>query len=649
MKFSEMPYKRIDMEEVEKEYKSIIERTKNAKSGEEQFEIHREYYKFTADVQTSMELAMIRHDIDTTDEFYEKESDFYDEVGPIISQYENEYGKVLYDSPYRDYLESKIGKVTFKNIEIANKAFDEKIIPLMQEENALSSRYSKLIATAKIPFEGEVYNLSLMRKFQTSPDRELRRKAWKAVSDYFLSVTDEIDEIYDKMVKNRTEQARQLGYENYVELGYYRMNRNCYDKEMVENFRKQVKEYFVPFANKLHEQRRQRIGVEKLSYIDTDVYFTNGNPAPVGTPEEILAAGQKMYSELSPQTKEFFDFMMENELFDVLGRKTKRQGGYMTYIPNFKSPFIFANFNGTSGDVDVITHECGHAFQGYLLRDEEIREFADITMETAEIHSMSMEYFTYNWMELFFGDRKDDYLKMHLEDSAAFVPYGCMVDEFQHIVYEKPEMTPAERKAVWAGLEKVYRPHMDYEEDPFFGQGGFWQKQPHIFGSPFYYIDYCLASVCAMQFKVMMDRLLSMVMAYHGQNTPQDGEPAHTFRYPKADRRFILISGCAYNETNEVYDPILREFDLILGKGNFLPILCPQYKTMIDNGGARVDRSVAKFTAAGAEYAVGETLSPETIRDITRPPFSSAVYRTILENVWRRERESGDGIKETSR
>lgn len=505
MKFSEMPYKRIDMDEVKKTYRDIIDRTKAAGSGEEQFEIHREYYKFMDDIRTSMELAMIRHDIDTTDEFYEKESDFYDEVTPIINQYENEYGQVLYDSPFREYLESKIGKVTFKNIEIANKAFDEKIIPLMQEENALSSRYSKLIATAKIPFEGEVYNLSLMKKFQTSPDREVRRKAWKAVSDYFLSVTDEIDEIYDKMVKNRTEQARQLGYENYVELGYYRMNRNCYDKEMVENFRRQVKEYFVPFANKLHEQRRARIGVDKLSYIDTDVYFTNGNPAPTGTPEEILAAGQKMYGELSPQTKEFFDFMMENELFDVLGRKTKRQGGYMTYIPNFKSPFIFANFNGTSGDVDVITHECGHAFQGYIVRDEEIREFADITMETAEIHSMSMEYFTYNWMDLFFGDRKEDYLKMHLEDSSAFVPYGCMVDEFQHIVYENPDMTPAERKAAWAGLEKVYRPHMDYEEDPFFGKGGFWQRQPHIFGSPFYYIDYCLASVCAMQFKVMMD------------------------------------------------------------------------------------------------------------------------------------------------
>ena len=505
MKFSEMPYERVDMKQVEAEYKRIMEASKNAKSGEEQFAIHKEYYKLKNDVQTNIEIAMIRHDIDTTDEFYEKERNFYDEILPLIEQYDTEYQKILFDSPYRAYLEEKIGKVSFKNIELSLKSFDEKIVPLMQEENALSSRYSKLIATAKIPFEGEVYNLSLMRKFQTSPDREIRRKAWKAVSEYFLSVTEEIDEIYDKLVKNRTKQALELGYENYVELGYYRMRRNCYDKAMVENFRKQVKEYFVPYANRLHERRRQRIGVEKLSFIDHEVYFPNGNPAPIGTPEEILAAGQKMYGELSPETKEFFDFMQENELFDVLGRKTKRQGGYMTYIPNFKSPFIFANFNGTSGDVDVITHECGHAFQGYVVRDEEIREHLDITMETAEIHSMSMEYFTYQWMELFFGEKKEDYLKMHLEDSTAFVPYGCMVDEFQHIMYEKPELTPAERKQVWLDLEKVYRPHMDYEDDAFYSKGGFWQRQPHIFGMPFYYIDYCLASVCAMQFKVMMD------------------------------------------------------------------------------------------------------------------------------------------------
>ena len=505
MKFSEMPYQRVNLEETERRYQELIEKQKSASSGEEQFAIHQEYYKFTDEIYTYLTLAYIRHDIDTTDEFYAGEKEYYDEIEPVLDKYRVEYKRVLFESPYRSYMEEKIGKVTFKNMELAFKSFDEKLIPLMQEENALVTRYSKLIATAQIPFEGEIYNISLLRRFLTAGDRTVRRSAWKALSDYFLSVTDEIDEIFDKMVKNRTAQARMLGYENYIELGYCRMDRNSYGREEVENFRRQVKEYFVPFASRIHEKRRERIGVEKLSYIDNDVYFKNGNPAPIGTPEEILAAGQKMYSELSPETKEFFDYMQENELFDVLGRKTKRQGGYMTYLPLYRSPFIFANFNGTNSDVDVITHECGHAFQGYLMRDEEIREYGDITMETAEIHSMSMEYFTYGWMNDFFGDRKDDYLTMHLEDSAAFVPYGCMVDEFQHIIYAQPDMTPKERKEVWKKLEAEYRPHLDYEGDPFFGEGGWWQRQSHIFQSPFYYIDYCLASICAMQYKKMMD------------------------------------------------------------------------------------------------------------------------------------------------
>ena len=505
MKFKDMPYKRVDYDKTAEQFKTLTKRVKEAKSGEELWEIHQEYYKVYQNMMDSMTIAEIRHDGNTADPFYAAEKDYYDETAPMLSSLATDYQRALYESPYRSFMEEKIGKVAFATMDNAIKSMDESIIGLMQEENALTTQYNKLIASAKIPFDGQVCNLSLLRPYLTGNDRTVRRQAWKAYSDYFMTVADELDDIYDKLVKNRTAQAKAMGYDNYIQLGYYRMNRNSYDRNDVENFRRQVKEVFVPFAERVHEIRRKRLGLEKLSYIDNEVYFKEGNPDPVGTAQEILESGQKMYAELSPETKEFFDFMMENELFDVFGRKDKKQGGYMTYIPNFKSPFIFANFNGTSGDVDVITHECGHAFQGYLLRDEEIREFADITMETAEIHSMSMEYFTYNWMELFFGDRKDDYLKMHLEDSAAFVPYGCMVDEFQHIVYEKPEMTPAERKAVWAGLEKVYRPHMDYEEDPFFGQGGFWQKQPHIFGSPFYYIDYCLASVCAMQFKVMMD------------------------------------------------------------------------------------------------------------------------------------------------
>ena len=505
MKFKDMPYERVDFDQVEKDLKGLMEELEAAGSGEEQFAVHQKFYALNDKVSTLYTIAHIRFDIDTSDKFYEEEKKYYDEKLPVYSNQVLDYQKKLYDSPYRDYLEGKIGPVAFKNMEIARKAMDEKLIPLMQEENNLTTEYDKLIASAKINFDGKELNLSLMRPYLVHQDREVRRAAWKEYSAYFEANAEKLDELYDKLVKNRTAQAKMMGYENYLELGYYRMGRNCYGKEEVEAYREQVKKDFVPFAEELHERRRKRLGLDKLSYIDNAVYFKEGNPAPVGTPEEILAVGRKMYGELSPETREFMDFMMENELFDVLGRKTKRAGGYMTYMPLYNSPFVFANFNGTSGDVDVITHECGHAFQGYLSGKDPIREHADIGMETAEIHSMSMEFFTQGWMDKFFGDRAEDYIEMHLEDSAAFIPYGCMVDEFQHIVYENPDMTPGERHEAWLKLEHEYRPHMDYEDDRFFSKGGFWQRQLHIYDSPLYYIDYCLAQTCALQYKVKMD------------------------------------------------------------------------------------------------------------------------------------------------
>ena len=490
MKFAEMPYQRVDTDAVVAGLKELTQELKAAKSGEEQFAIHQKFYELRDEYSTMIQIAMIRSDVDTADAFYSEEKDYYNEVLPTISNQETEYRKVLYYSPYKAELEEKIGKVAFKSMELEFKAMDEKLIPLMQEENALTTRYDNLIASAKIDWDGETLNLSLLRPYMTHEDREIRRRAHEKYSAFFQSKAEELDEIYDKLVKNRTAQARLLGYENYVELGYYRMNRNSYGREEVENFRRQIKEYFVPLAEKMHERRRERLGLQKLSYIDENMYFVDGNPKPQGTPEEIMANGQKMYEELSPETKEFFEFMMENELFDVLGRKTKKAGGYMTYLPKYRAPFIFANFNGTSG---------------YVSGSDPIEEHWDITMETAEIHSMSMEFFTEPWMNLFFKEEADTYRQMHLEDAIAFIPYGCMVDEFQHIVYSNPDLTPDERHAAWKKLEEEYKPHLDYEGDPFMEKGGFWQKQLHIYDTPFYYIDYVLAQTCAMQYKIWMD------------------------------------------------------------------------------------------------------------------------------------------------
>lgn len=505
MKFKDMPYERVKYEDVHKEYRRIIDAAKGVESGEEQFAVHEEYYALNNRISTMITIAHIRHDVDTTDEFYNKEKEYYDEMQPRLANLTVEYKHILYHSPYRHFMEEKIGRVAFKNMELEMKSFDEKLIPLMQLENSLTGRYDKLIAGAEIDWDGRILNLSLLKPYLTSSDREIRKRAYEKYSAFFMSVSDELDVIYDELVKNRTEQARLMGYEDYTQLAYYRMNRNCYDKEMVEGYRNQIKKYFVPFAEKLHERRRRRLELDKLEFIDEGVYFPDGNPKPAGTPDEIMAAGQKMYSEMSAETKEFIDFMIENELFDVLGRKNKKAGGYMTSLPEYGAPFIFANFNGTSDDIDVITHECGHAFQGYISGKDPIQEHRDITMETAEIHSMSMEFFAEKWMSLFFGERTKDYRNMHLEYAASFIPYGCMVDEFQHIIYADPRMTPEERRKQWLELEKEYRPHLDYAGDPFFGKGGFWQKQLHIYDYPFYYIDYCLAQTCALQYKVLMD------------------------------------------------------------------------------------------------------------------------------------------------
>lgn len=501
-----MNYLRPDLLKVENEFKELTREMREATSGEAAFRVHEKFYALTGQIQTASELAMIRHDMNTVDAVYKEERDWFDKNMPLISNLSVEYQKALYESPYRKELVEKIGPVAFKNIELAMKSVDEKILPLMQEENELTTRYNNLLASCKIPFHGEECNLSLLSPYLHHRDRQVRKEAWEAYTSFFMEHEEELDWIYDRLVKNRTEQGRKMGHQNFSPLGYARMMRNSYGAEEIASFRRQVKKDFVPFVEELHERRRKRLGIDHLMYFDEGVYFNEGNPVPIGDDQQILASGRELYGQLSPETREFMDFMCENELFDVEGRKDKTTGGYMTYIPDYRSPFIFANFNGTSDDADVITHECGHAFQGYLTRNDPIREHADITMETAETHSMSMEFFTEPWIDRLFGSDASRYVEMHFEDAMMFIPYGTMVDEFQNIIYEDPSLDPKSRKTVWRDLEKQYKPHLDYGDNAYLNAGGFWQKQHHIYDLPFYYIDYCIAGTNALQYKVWMDQ-----------------------------------------------------------------------------------------------------------------------------------------------
>lgn len=502
MKFTEFQYKRPNIKVLETDFYQLLEGFDNAENLEAQNSFMEKINNLRNEFESLSQIASIRHTIDTTDKFYEEEQDFFDENTPVYQGLVSRYYNSLVNSKFRSELEKKWGKQLFNIAELTLKTFKPEIIEDLQLENKLSSEYTKLIASAKIMFEGQERNLSQLAPFMQSTDRAMRKKANEAKYSFMVEHEAKLDEIYDDLVKVRTKIAKKLGYENYVGLGYARMLRADYNAEMVANFRKQVEDYIVPIATKLREKQRVRLGLDKLKYYDEKFSFKTGNATPKGSPEFILNCGKEMYNELSPETKEYFNFMVENELMDLVSKKGKAGGGYCTYIATYKTPFIFSNFNGTSGDVDVLTHEAGHAFQAYCSRNFEVPEYGFPTYEAAEIHSMSMEFFTYPWMQLFFKEDVDKYKFSHLSEALLFIPYGVSVDEFQHFVYENPEATPSERKTAWRNIEKKYLPHRDYEDNSYLEKGGFWHQQGHIFGTPFYYIDYTLAQICAFQFFV---------------------------------------------------------------------------------------------------------------------------------------------------
>lgn len=501
MKFSEMPYSRPDMEALAAATTQTLEAMKAAPNAAGQIAAYDAYEKKMQTAGTMQQIAYIRHTINTKDEFYNAENDYMDEIGPKLQELTHRVNTALLESPYRAELERHYGALMFKNLEIAARSFSPAIVELMQEENKLVSEYQNLYASATVEFDGKTMPLPLLGPYKQDPDRAVRKAAYEADAKFFDSHREELDTLYDKLVKVRDAQAKKMGLPNYIPLGYDRMGRNCYTAKDVAAFRDQIAEDMVPIVAKVKEAQRRRIGVEKLAFYDEPISFADGNAVPEGTPDEILAAGKKMYQELSPETAEFIDFMFENELFDVLSRDGKAPGGYCTEIADYKSPFIFSNFNATAGDVDVLTHEAGHAFEAYRAFKQELPSLLHSpTIEACECHSMSMEFLTAPWHHLFFGKQTDKYELGHCEDALVFIPYGCMVDEFQHKVYENPEMIPEQRNELWLSLEKKYRPWIDFDNLPFYSRGGGWQRQLHIYEVPLYYIDYCMAQTVAFQF-----------------------------------------------------------------------------------------------------------------------------------------------------
>jgi len=500
MKFSAYPYVRPDVEQMKIDFKALLNNFTNASSAADQFAAMHTINTLRSGFDTMYQICAIRHSIDTRDTFYAHEQEFFDENSPSVEELSSIYYRALINATFRADIAARFGKQLFRIAEMQLQAFKPEIIEDLIVENKLSTEYQELIASAAIPFDGAEKTLAEMVPYLRSTDRSIRERAANSRWQFFTDNESALDRIFDDLVKTRHRIAIKLGFENFVPVGYLRMMRSDYNAQMVKGFRDQVHRQIVPMATALKQKQAQRLGLTALKYYDEPLSFKNGNATPKGTPEWIIENGKNMYAELSPETSNFFNFMLDNELMDLVAKKGKAGGGYCTYISDFKAPFIFSNFNGTSADIDVLTHEVGHAFQVYMSREFEIAEYYWPTSDAAEIHSMSMEYFAYPWMDNFFKGEADKYRFTHLVDSLLFLPYGVAVDEFQHSIYEHPNWTPSERKSTWSNIEKKYQPYKDYDGNKFLMQGGFWQTQAHIYQSPFYYIDYTLAQICAFQF-----------------------------------------------------------------------------------------------------------------------------------------------------
>jgi M3 family oligoendopeptidase len=455
-------------------------------------------------LDTYRSIAHLKFVQDTRDDEARAEREYADEFFPRITELETTFKQRLLE--HAGHVRPVVGEHVFELWRADVATFEPTIEQDLVTESKTTSEYTDLVSSAEIEFDGGTYNLSEMRKFVVDSDRDVRHRAELARWNWFAEHADEFDDIYDRLVALRHGMARKLGMEDYLPLAYLRRQRVDYDAEDVARFRQQVLEYVVPLAAEIVERQGEELGLDRVMKWDEGVFDPDGSPKPSGEYDEMIGQAHEMFSAMHPALGEFFGMMDARGLMDLKTRSGKSTGGFCTTFEEYGVPFIFANFNGTKGDVEVFTHEMGHAFQCYLSMDKFPKDLIMPTLESCEIHSMSLEFLCWPHMELFFGDDADRFRRVHLAESLLFLPYGCLVDEFQHRVFEEPDATPEERRQIWLELEEKYMPWRDWGDVEHGAAGGRWHAQGHVFGAPFYYIDYVLAMTCALQFWDRMNR-----------------------------------------------------------------------------------------------------------------------------------------------
>ena len=445
-------------------------------------------------------LARLRFQQDTTDEEAARVRALADRLDPIVQGHDTAMKRRLLADPDRVGLETLVGTHPVRLWQADLGTFSPTIAGRLEEEQRLASRYTATTAAARILFRGETLNLPGLAPSAESLDRAVRHDAARAQWDFFAAQGDRIDGLYAELVRLRHGMARDLGEENFLPVAYRRMRRVGFGPDEIARFRDEIVEHVVPLVGRLMERRRIDNGLDRLMAWDLRLVDPLGNPKPLGTTADLLAASQVMFDRFDPAVGSLHRVMLAGGYFDVETRPNKSPGGQSEPLPLQAIPWVFANFTGTRGDIAVHVHEMGHAFQAHASFGKSCWDAEYPSAETAEIHSMALELLTASDADLLVGpESADRFRRAQLIGFLEALPMLALGDHWQHEIYANPDLSPDDRHAVWREMERRYTPWQEWGDLAHPAKGASWHGVLHYFLLPLYFIDYALASCCALQ------------------------------------------------------------------------------------------------------------------------------------------------------
>jgi len=488
-----------DLDALRERYAQLHASFTNASSDDERIAIVRAWDRVLRRVRTWQTWVSVRFSQNTLDPDRVADQGRSDQLKAPLKALEVGFKRLLVESPHRPALESVFGTQAFACWTCDLKTVSPEVEDLLAEEARLVSEYSRIVAGIQVDFQGKPHNLSQLSAHLQDADRDVRYAALRAQSSALYEHGDAIEDIFDRLVKVRHQIATTLGFDDFVALGYQRMQRVDYNESDVTTLREEVRRVVVPALEALREAQAKRLGVDALKAWDLGVFSPEGNPTPGGDATWMKNAAQAFFRDLDPRFAAFYQRMLDEELLDLEAREGKSPGGYCNVFYDEGMPFIFANFNGTTHDISVFTHEMGHAFQVWTSRETPLVDYTFATYEAAEIPSMSLEYLTLPYLHHFLGDRAEDFVWIHLARSLHLLPRTMIGAAWQHRGYRHPEATKDGRRAAWAELTETFDPGIDAGDLKAQMSGRGWFRIGHFFFSPFYFIDYALAGIVAQQ------------------------------------------------------------------------------------------------------------------------------------------------------